>query len=138
MRRYLHTIVLAFLLLTLFLDVVFWGAVPDLPDVGPLIARSAHTEAILASTYMALGGYLDSAVTAFGNLGASVMTSALSDGFARIIDDPNLAMDVILTSTFNSTHRWVKLLYWAAPILFVAFLVLWLFRPKAVKLIPTR
>jgi hypothetical protein len=138
MRRYLHMIALALLLLALLLDLVFWGAVADLPDVGPLIARSAHTEAILASTYMALGGYLDSAVTSLGDLGASVMTSALSDGFARIVEDPNLAMDVILSSTFNSTHRWVKVLYFAPPILFLVFLVLWVFRPKTVKLIPTR
>jgi hypothetical protein len=138
MRRFLHLIALGLFLLTLLLDLVFWGAVPDLPDVGPLIDRSASAEAILASTYIALGGFLDSAVSSLHDLGASVMTSALSDGFARIIEDPNLAMDMILSSTFNSTHRWVKVLYWAPPILFVAFLVLWVFRPKTVKLIPTR
>jgi hypothetical protein len=138
MRRYLHVIALAMFLLTLLLDLVFWGAVPGLPDVGPKIARSAHAEAILASTYMLLGGYLDAAVASLNDLGASVMTSALGDSFARIIEDPSLAMDLILSSTFNSTHRWVKLLYWAPPILFVAYLVLWVLRPKSVKLIPTR
>jgi hypothetical protein len=138
MRRYLPMIALALLVLSLLLDLVFWGAVPDLPDVGPQIAHSAHAEAILASTYIALGGYLDSAVASLHAMGTSVMTSALSDSFARIIEDPNVAMDLILSSTFNSTHRWVKLLYWAPPILFVVFIVLWVLRPKTVKLIPSR
>ena len=138
MRRHLHTIVLVIFVLALFLDCVLWGAVEDLPDVGAQIARSAHSEAVLASAYLFLGGYLDSAVSTLHGFGASVMTNALSPAFARIIEAPNLAMDLIFSSTFNSTHRWVKGLYWAPPVLFVLYVVLWALRPKTVKLIPSR
>ena len=138
MRRHLHTIALALLGLTLFFDLVLWGAVPDLPEVGAKIAHSAHSEAILASTYMLLGGYLDGAVSSLHTFGLNMMTDALSPGFARIIEDPNVAMDLILNSTFNRSHGWVKTLYWASPILLVIFAILFAFRPKQVKLIRTR
>ncbi len=138
MKRHLHTIALILLGLVLFLDLVFWGAVPNLPEVGEKIARSANSEAILASTYIFLGGFIDGAVSSLGNFGASVMTDALGQAFPQIIEHPNLAMDTIMSSTFNSTHRWVKTLYWAPPILFVVYFVLWLLRPKNVKLIKSR
>lgn len=138
MKRHLHTIALILLILALLLDFVLWGAVPGLPEVGVLIERSAHSEAVLASTYIFLGGFLDTAVASLGHFGASVMTDALGEAFPRIIEDPNLAMDMILSSTFNSTHRWVRIFYWAPPILFVVYVVLWLFRPKEVKLIRSR
>lgn len=138
MRRHLHTIVLVIFALALMLDFVFWGAVEDLPDVGAHIARSAHSEAVLASAYMFIGGFLDSAVSSLHGFGTSVMTDALSPVFARIIEAPNLAMDLIFSETSNSTHRWVKWLYWAPPILLVLYALLWAIRPKNIKLIPTR
>lgn len=138
MRRHLHTIALVLLIGVLFLDLVFWGAVPDLPEVGPKITQSAHSEAILASTYIYAGGFVDAAVSSLASFGASVMTDALGPGFAQIIEQPILAMDTVLSPTFNRTHRWVKTLYWAPPILFVIYIVLWLVRPKNLKLIKTR
>ncbi|HQW76454.1 MAG: hypothetical protein WAR01_05200 [Dokdonella sp.] len=138
MRRHLHTIALALLVLALLLDFVLWGAVPDLEGVGAQIARSAHAEAILASTYMGLGGYLDAAVSGLHAFGTGVMTDALTPGFARIIEDPNVAMDLILNSSFNGTHVWVKNLYWAPPILLVIYAILFVLRPKQVKLIRSR
>ena len=138
MRNHLHTIALCLLILALLIDLVLWGAVPDLPDVGQNIVRSANSEAILASTYIFLGGFLDSAISSLGNFGASVMTAALGQAFPQIIEEPSLAMDLILTSSFNTTHGWIKTLYWAPPTLFVAYVVLWLIRPKKVKLIRAR
>ncbi len=138
MRRHLHTIALILLGLALLFDLVLWGAVPDLPEVGPQIARSANSEAILASTYMALGAYLDAAVSGLHAFGTHMMTDALSPGFARIIEEPSVAMDLILNSTFNRSHEWVKTMYWAPPVLLVVFGILFAFRPKQVKLIRTR
>ncbi len=138
MRGHLHTIALVLVILTLLLDLTFWGAVPDLPDVGGAIKRSANSEAVLASTYIFAGGYLDSAIPALGHFGASVMSDALSPAFPQIVEQPNLAMDLILSSDFNAAHGWIKTLYWAPPILFLAYLLLWWLRPKAVKLIRTR
>ncbi len=138
MRRHLHTIALVLLGLALLFDLALWGAVPDLPEVGPQIARSAHSETMLAATYITLGGYLDGAVSALHTFGTNMMTEALSPSFARIIEDPNVAMDLILNSTFNRGHGWIKTLYWAPPILLVIFGILFAFRPKQVKLIRTR
>lgn len=138
MRRHLHTIALVLVMLTLLLNLILWGAVPNLPDVGLHIERSAHSEAILASTYIFLGGFLDAFVSSLEHFGASVMTTALGEAFPLIIQDPNLAMDTILSMTFNSTHRWIRILYWSPPILFIIYAVLWLFRPREVKLIKTR
>lgn len=55
MRRHLHTIALILFVLVFLFDLVLWGAVPGLPDVGTSIERSAHAEAVLASLYLALG-----------------------------------------------------------------------------------
>ena len=138
MRRYLHTIVLVIFVVTFLFDAILWGAVPDLPEVGASIAFSAHKEAILASTYMAIGGFIDGAVAGLKDFGASMMTEALQDGFARIVEEPNVAMDLILSSTFNRTHGWVKSLYWAPPILLVLYAILVALRPKQLKLMRTR
>ena len=67
-----------------------------------------------------------------------MMTEALQDGFARIAEEPNVAMDLILSSTFNRTHGWVKSLYWAPPILLVLYAILFALRPKQLKLMRTR
>lgn len=138
MRKHLHYFALALLLVAFLWDLLLWGAVPDLPQVGSLIEHSAANEALLASIYLALGHPLDSAIPAFGSLGASMMTSGLEEGFARIVEAPNLAMDVILNASFNRTHAWIKMLYWAPPILLVAFLILWVIRPKTVNLVRKR
>lgn len=138
MRRHLHTLALALLLLTLVLDLSMWGAVPDLPKVGPHIQKSASTEALLASIYIALGQPLDATFGSLGNFGAAMMTDALSDGFARMVEPPNVCMDLILNESYNSTHGWVKILYWCPPILLVLFLILWAIRPKPVKLVGRR
>ena len=138
MRKHLHYIALALLLVAFLWDLILWGAVPDLPQVGSLIERSAANEGRLASIYLTLGHPLDSAIPLLGRLGASMVTSGLGEGFARIIETPNLAMDVILNASFNRTHAWIKMLYWAPPILLVSFLILWAIRPKTVNLVRRR
>ena len=138
MRRHLHYFALALFFLAFLWDLVLWGAVPDLPEVGAMIEQSASHEAFLASLYLALGHPLDSFLPTLGTLGNSMMTSALDEGFARIIETPYLAMDVILNASYNSMHNWVKALYWAPPILLVAFAVLWATRPRTVNLVRRR
>jgi len=44
-------------------------------------------------------------------------------------------MDLIFGTTWNATHSWIKTMYWAAPILLLITLVLWIRRPKAVHMI---
>ncbi|HPG95133.1 MAG TPA: hypothetical protein PLR28_11305, partial [Dokdonella sp.] len=80
MRRHLHTIALVLLVLVFLFDLVLWGAVPGLPEVGGIIERSANSEAILASIYISLGGFLDGAVAGLNSLGSAMMTDGLGDG----------------------------------------------------------
>jgi hypothetical protein len=138
MRKYLHNIALVLLVLSIFFDLVFWGAVPDLETVGPLIEQSASNEAFLASMYIGAGGVLDGALPSLGAFGSAVMKDGLADAFPAMIDAPNLAMDLIFGASYNGTHGWIKLLYWAPPVLFVLYLVLWFFRPKKVILVGRR
>jgi hypothetical protein len=134
MRRNLHYVTLVLFLLAFLWDLVLWGAVPDLPEVGPAIEYSASNEAFLGSLYIALGQALDGFLPALAGFGASIMSGAVGEGFARMVEAPNLAMEIILGPSFNSLHAWVKLLYWASPLLLVTFLILWATRPKKVSL----
>lgn len=138
MKRHLHLIALGLFFIALFADLVMWGAVPALPNAGVAIERSARNEAFLASTYIAIGSRLDAAVPMLGNAGVAMMTNALSPTFERMGEDPSVAMDLILKSSGNRAHFWLKFAYWGAPILFVMTLVLWARKPKTISLIRQR
>jgi hypothetical protein len=138
MRRHLHTIALVLLVLSVFFDLILWGAVPDLETVGPLIEQSAGNEAFLASIYIGAGSALDGAMPTLGAFGGAVMKDGLADAFPAMIEAPNLAMDLILSTSYNGTHRWIRLLYWAPPVLLLLYLVLWIFRPRKVSLMGGR
>lgn len=138
MLKRLHLIFFVLFVVAFGFNLIVWGAVPELADVGPDIERSAGKEAMLASGYIALGRHLDSAVPALGDYGGKVMTASVGEAFPRIRQDPNLAMDLILSSRYNRTHGWLKFCYWAAPTLLVLTIVLWVRRPKKVRLIGAR
>ncbi len=138
MKRRLHLIALVLFLLALLFDLAVWGAAPGLPDVGAAIARSARSEAVLASAYIAIGAPLAQWLPAFGDFGAGVLTTAINPAFERIAEDPNVAMDLILNASYNRTHGWLKLMYWAAPVLLLLSIVLWVRKPKQVSLMRGR
>jgi hypothetical protein len=87
---------------------------------------------------MAGGDALDTAVPALETWGAQRAQAALELGMQRIKDDPNVAMDLIFSQNWNSTHAMLKLMYWAAPVLGLLALVAWSRRPKKVSLIGGR
>ncbi|MGB0135213.1 hypothetical protein [Dokdonella sp.] len=138
MRKHLHKIALFLLLLALLLDLAIWGAVPDLPEIGGHMVRSAHAEAMLASTYIALGGPLDALVGSLHGFGTHLMTTATAPLVEQIVEQPNLAMDLTLAGAGNGSLEWIRTLYWAPPILLVVFLILWATKPKVVNLIRKR
>jgi len=138
MKKRLHVIAWVLFVLVALINVVIWGAVPRIPDVGEKIRRSANTEAPLAATYIALGSWLDESVPALDAWGRSVMIQAIEPAFERIAQEPAVAMDLILSNTYNRTHSTVRTLYWAAPVLLVLAMVLWFRRPKTVSLIGRR
>ncbi|HEY0231140.1 MAG TPA: hypothetical protein VGC55_07805 [Dokdonella sp.] len=138
MKRRLYLIALFLFIICLFYDIVVWGALPVLPEVGAAINESAQREAPLASTYIALGSRVDAALPSLQAFGAARLASAFGDGFARIAEDPAVAMDLIFNTTWNSQHRWLKTMYWAPPLLLLVTLLLWSRRPKQVHAIGRR
>lgn len=133
MKRHLHLIALIFFVVSLLYDIVIWGALPLLPDVGASIVASARREAPLAATYISIGRGLDDAFPSLQAFGAQRLAGALGDGFERIRDDPTVAMDLIFGTTWNRQHRWIKTVYWAAPFFLLLFIVSWLRRPRQVS-----
>jgi hypothetical protein len=138
MKYRLYLIALALFLVSLLYNLVVWGAMPRLPEVGASIVDSARREAPLATTYIAIGGPLDSALSSAQSFGAQRLTDALGEGFARIHEDPSVAMDLIFNTTWNSAHRWLKTTYWAAPLFLLLTIVLWVLRPRQVRTLGPR
>jgi hypothetical protein len=133
MRRNLHLIALVLFLVSLGYNLLVWGAVPLLPEVGDAIAGSARREAPLAATYIALGSPIDAVVPGLQAFGERRLTAALGEGFERIDADSTVAMDLIFSTTWNVQHRWLKTMFWLAPLLLLVTFVLWLRRPRKVR-----
>ena len=133
MKRRLHLIALILFVLSLLYDIVVWGAAPSLPDVGDAIVGSANREAPLAATYIFLGRGIDAGVPLLRTFGEARLTGALGEGFERIRNDSTVAMDLIFGTTWNFQHRWLKTVYWAAPIFLLFAIVLWTRKPKQVR-----
>jgi hypothetical protein len=119
-------------------DLVVYGGLALLPDIGPIVQRSALREAPLALSYMSLGSWLDEKVPALGAWGSNYAQEALQEGFERIRHDPSVAMDLIFSNNWNSKHSWIKFCHWAAPALFIVSLILWARRPKTVRMMGGR
>jgi hypothetical protein len=138
MSKRLHWILLLLFVWALAYDLVVWGAAARLPDIGDKLRVSAQRNALLATMYMAGGDALDAAVPVLEDWGAQRAQAALQTGAQRIKDDPNVAMDLIFSQTWNATHAFLKFMYWAAPVLGVLFLAAWARRPKKISLMGRR
>jgi len=132
MKSQLHVIAIVLFAICFLYDIVVWGGVSTLPHVGAYIADSAHREAPLATTYIAIGTPLDQAMPSLGDYANARLTDGLSEGFDRIREDPTVAMDLIFGPTWNPTHRLIKAMYWGAPIMLLVSAILWVRRPKPV------
>ncbi len=138
MKRNLHWWVILLFLLVLGYDLVVWGAAGRLPDVGRRLLDSAQREAPLTYAYMRAGGVLDAAAPLLDDWGTQHAQDALGEGFARIKEDPKVAMDLVFSQTWNAKHATLKFCHWAAPVLAVIALVFWMRRPKKVHLMSSR
>jgi len=137
--RFLHWYFIVLFALVLAFNCVVWGAAARLPDeVGAHLLNSARREGPIVYAYMTVGGALDQALPALDSWGQRRATAALSEGFARIKEDPTVAMDLVFSQTWNPAHATLKLCHWAAPVLAVLSLVFWLRRPTRVNLMRGR
>lgn len=138
MKSRLHVIALVLFVLSLLYDVIVWGALPQIPDIGDDIVDSANREAPLAATYVLLGRPIDAAVPALQAFGEERLTDAFSEGFERIRVDSTVAMDLIFNTTWNAEHRWLKTVYWFPPLLLIVTFILWWRRPRKVATLGRR
>jgi hypothetical protein len=138
MRAHLHWYAIGLFVIVLVYNCIVWGAASRLPDAGPHLLTSARGEAPIVYMYMLVGGAIDQAVPALDSWGQRHAAAALSEGLPRINDDPRVAMDLVFSRTWNSQHATLKTMHWAAPVMAVISLILWLRRPKKVTLIGQR
>jgi len=133
MKRNAHVVALVLFVVFLLYDIVVWGALAAIPDVGEAIIASANREAPLAATYVLLGTPLDAAVPALQSFGADRLMDAFSEGFPRIKADGTVAMDLIFHTTWNVQHRWIRFAYWMPPLLLLLTAWLWWRRPRKIS-----
>jgi len=134
MKARMHVWMTLVFLFVLGWDFATWGAAAQIPDIGAKLQRSAQREAVLATIYMGAGSALDAAVPPIDSWGSQYVEAALSEGFARIREDPSVAIDLIFSQTWNAKHLILKIMYWAAPVLAVLTLFFWARRPKKISL----
>lgn len=138
MKRRLYIIALALFVVSLLYDLVVWGSLPLLPEVGSSIVDSAGREAPIATTYIALGKHLDAAMPALQAFGQERLTAAIGEGFERIHADSTVAMDLIFNTTWNAQHRWLKTMYWAPAFFLFLTIIFWARRTKQVRTLGRR
>ncbi|MEO6688420.1 MAG: hypothetical protein ABIS07_12900 [Dokdonella sp.] len=138
MKRRLYVIALVLFVASLLYDLIVWGALPLLPDVGTSIVESAGREAPIAATYVALGRHIDAAIPALQAFGQHSLTAAIGEGFERIRGDSTVAIDLIFNTTWNAQHRWLKTMYWAPLFFLLLTLIFWARRPKQVRTLGRR
>jgi hypothetical protein len=135
MKSRLHVIALVLFVASLLYNVIVWGGVRTLGDVGVAISDSARREAPLAATYIAAGNIIDAAVPSLGEFGGARLASALGDAFASIRTTPGVAMDLVFGPALNASHTWLRTTYWATPVLLLIAVITWVRRPKPVRLL---
>jgi hypothetical protein len=138
MRRKLPIIGFVLFALVFLFDLVVYGGLAEIPEIGPIVQRAAVREAPLVLSYMTLGSWLDEKIPALGVWGESYAMEALQEGFERIRHDPTVAIDLIFSNSWNSKHGWIKFYHWAAPVLLILSLILWARRPKVVRMMGGR
>lgn len=132
MKRHLHWLLLAAFLATLVFDAVVWAGAAALPGVGVNLHRGAKREAPLTYLYMTIGRPL--AVGALGEFGRRYAADALANVAREIELKPELAMEIAHGPAKGPRHATLRWMHFAPVVLFCAWLVAYLFRPKSVHL----
>jgi hypothetical protein len=129
-----YRIAFALFVLCLSYDLVTWGAVRALPDVGDGVAAAAGREDVLASTYIFLGQPLDRLVPPLGSAGKTELLAAFADGMMELREQPVASMDLVFGHVWNDVHLRLRLMYWATPVLLVLGLWFWWRRARPIRL----
>lgn len=138
MRKYLHLLLTGLLLLLLFWESLFWGGAAALPELGPIVRRSAMREAPLVATFMVLGEGAGKLAPSLRNLGQGWADGALAPAKERLLADPDVAMDFIFSQSLNATQRMATRGVYAVLPLLVLAVIAYLRRPRQVRMMGSR
>ena len=137
MKRNLHWILLAALLLAFAFDAIVWASAAALPATGVHLYRSAKREAPLTYAYMLAGRPLR----------AIAPVRDYGDGYARDVFEPlaneigtkpEVAIELAHGPSRGTRHGTLKLFHYAPILLLLAWLAAYALRPKAVHLVRRR
>lgn len=108
-----------------------WGSLTLLDDLGPVAARSAQREAALTWTYMQGGRRL---IEAIGQSSAAIAHAEALFAPARpvVLANPAIAMDQMHRGDYGFQHRLLIWSHWGAPLLWLATIVAYAMRQKAI------
>jgi hypothetical protein len=137
MRRQIHWVFVVAAFFALAYEALAWAGAVKMPDVGSSIRRSIHSEAPIATFYAAMGEMLR-AVPALRDYSDATASAALEILDGRIVDQPQLASELIFGQTTTPAHGRLKWFYYVPWALLV--IAGWLFstRPGKVHLVPRR
>lgn len=138
MRKYAHLVLIALFLLVVFWQSLFWGGAAALPDLGPIVRRSAMREAPLVATFVFVGEGVGKLAPPLRELGQGWADRALAPAKERLLADPDVAMDFIFNQSFNATQRTATRGVYAAPLLLVLAVIAYLRRPRQVRMMGGR
>jgi hypothetical protein len=128
-----HSWALLILVLALVVDLLAFGGLARVPEIGPICRESASREAPIAWTYMTVGS---AAATLPGvdAVAEALALNAFGGAFDTIRAQPGAAMDLIETPNYGYVHSLVKACWWGAPVLLLLWIVLFLRRTPDVHL----
>jgi len=136
MRSRIHVILLLALLASVFLNLLVHGGLARLPE-GKVFVESAKRESPVALAYMTLGEWLVS-IPGLAAIGEQLAQAVYGPAFAAVKQSPSAASDIIELGDFGRAHALARANYWATPLLFVAWLIAFLLRPREVHLTQRR
>ena len=137
MKRNLHWLLLGALLLSFAFDAIVWSAASQMPGAGVHLHRSARREAPLTYLYMTAGRPLIG-VGALRDYGDSHAHMAFSTAADEIALAPELAMEIAHGPARSTQHATLKWMHYAPVVLFFAWLVAYILRPRNVHMVGKR
>lgn len=136
MRAHAHVVLLIGFLVTLFVNLLLHGGLARIPEGKPFL-DSARRESPLALAYMTGGEWLLK-IPGLAGIGEPLAREAFGAAFAAAEDAPGAASDLLETGDFGRATSVARTIYWATPLLFVAWLIAFLLRPREVHLVRKR
>jgi hypothetical protein len=137
MKARAHVLLLILLVASLSLNLLGWSGLCRNAEVGPLVRDAVVRESPLIQTYVAVGDVL-ALIPGIAPAGSALAEYAFGATFATIKAEPRVALEVLDRSGHGIAPRLLAVNTLATPVLFVAWLIAFLMRPRQVATIKRR